>query len=602
MAVLGALGDLVLALSADTAKFQSDLGRAQREADKFSREVGRALGNVAGALLALGGAAGFGGLVKGQIDAADAAGKMGQKLGLATEELSGYLIAARLANVSNDQLQTGFQQMAKNQAEFVSGAGEAAAAFEAIGVSQAQMKALGGDTAKIFDLVAGKLATFEDGANKTAITMKIFGRSGAELIPLINEFERTRKVAELFNALIDKDTAAAAERFNDNLTMMGVGVQALGLSIARDTLPVLEQVTEAFVVAARETGHFSAAGQVAKAVLQTIAVLGSEVAFIFRMLGGEIGVWGAQLGAIARGDFKQFSEISKEWTRDAAQARIELDAWQARLMGVGEAAQKTGESIDKKLKAPTLAAADAAKKAADEYKEFSAAIMRAHEDAANAALADQEIEKRAGEATEKRMDDAARYAQALADFREGRLGEEEQLATRIKTVGDETKKADDVGRRFGMTFSSAFERATISGGKFSDILRGLASDVMQLILRMTITEPMARGIQSTFGGANFGSLFGAGSTSTPAIQNGGFALAEGGPVRAGEMHLVGERGPELFVPGSSGNVVPNGGFGGVTVVNNINVAPGGVTAAEVRYALAISQRQTLAAVDERYRR
>src|SRR3990167_11147200 len=116
MAVLGSLGDLVLALSADTAKFQSDLGRAQRISDKFGREVGRALGNVAGALVALGGAAGFTGLIKGQIDAADAAGKMGQKIGLSTEALSSYLVAARLANVSGEQLQTGLQRLAKNQA------------------------------------------------------------------------------------------------------------------------------------------------------------------------------------------------------------------------------------------------------------------------------------------------------------------------------------------------------------------------------------------------------------------------------------------------------------------------------------------------------
>jgi hypothetical protein len=47
-------------------------------------------------------------------------------------------------------------------------------------------------------------------------------------------------------------------------------------------------------------------------------------------------------------------------------------------------------------------------------------------------------------------------------------------------------------------------------------------------------------------------------------------MASGGPVSARMPYLIGERGPELFVPNTSGSIVPNGKFGGgVTVVNNI---------------------------------
>jgi len=44
--------------------------------------------------------------------------------------------------------------------------------------------------------------------------------------------------------------------------------------------------------------------------------------------------------------------------------------------------------------------------------------------------------------------------------------------------------------------------------------------------------------------------------------------ARGGPVTAGMAYMVGEAGPELFVPGRSGTIVPNGGVGGLTV--NVN--------------------------------
>ena len=46
--------------------------------------------------------------------------------------------------------------------------------------------------------------------------------------------------------------------------------------------------------------------------------------------------------------------------------------------------------------------------------------------------------------------------------------------------------------------------------------------------------------------------------------------ANGGPAQAGTPYIVGEQGPELFVPSQSGTVVPNGKFGGQTIVFNIN--------------------------------
>lgn len=62
----------------------------------------------------------------------------------------------------------------------------------------------------------------------------------------------------------------------------------------------------------------------------------------------------------------------------------------------------------------------------------------------------------------------------------------------------------------------------------------------------------------------FGSLFGAGAMGTPAF--------------AGKPKVVGERGPELFVPGQSGTILPNGrGFGGGSdrpIEVNINMSPG----------------------------
>jgi hypothetical protein len=62
------------------------------------------------------------------------------------------------------------------------------------------------------------------------------------------------------------------------------------------------------------------------------------------------------------------------------------------------------------------------------------------------------------------------------------------------------------------------------------------------------------------------------------------ARAAGGPVAPGGSYLVGERGPELFTPTSSGNITPNGAIGGSTITVNVNGGdPNAVVAAIQRY-------------------
>ena len=63
-------------------------------------------------------------------------------------------------------------------------------------------------------------------------------------------------------------------------------------------------------------------------------------------------------------------------------------------------------------------------------------------------------------------------------------------------------------------------------------------------------------------------------------------LAGGGPVRAGRSYIVGERGPELFTAGSSGNITPNHQMGGGSTNITMNINVSGVTDQSDKRALA----------------
>jgi len=81
----------------------------------------------------------------------------------------------------------------------------------------------------------------------------------------------------------------------------------------------------------------------------------------------------------------------------------------------------------------------------------------------------------------------------------------------------------------------------------------LITGLLDILLQEVLFKPLADSLANARGGGGdfFGSLLsGIGSFF-------GGARATGGPVSAGKAYLVGERGPELMVPGASGTVIPN---------------------------------------------
>lgn len=102
-------------------------------------------------------------------------------------------------------------------------------------------------------------------------------------------------------------------------------------------------------------------------------------------------------------------------------------------------------------------------------------------------------------------------------------------------------------------------------GKFG--WRDFVQNIIDVMMRSQVQQLIAK----TFGG--IGSVGGGGGGGRGGLFGGaiipGF-LADGGPAGAGKPYIVGERGPELFVPSTSGSVVPNGALGGSQVTYNIN--------------------------------
>jgi len=90
-----------------------------------------------------------------------------------------------------------------------------------------------------------------------------------------------------------------------------------------------------------------------------------------------------------------------------------------------------------------------------------------------------------------------------------------------------------------------------------------------------ITQYVAIGIARKFAGieAAYQPKFDASNLFSQApIMTGFPGLADGGTATAGRPYIVGERGPELFVPGQTGTVVPNHAMGGANVTVNVDAS------------------------------
>jgi phage-related minor tail protein len=109
--------------------------------------------------------------------------------------------------------------------------------------------------------------------------------------------------------------------------------------------------------------------------------------------------------------------------------------------------------------------------------------------------------------------------------------------------------------RTGTSIERALGQAARSGEtSFSNMTEAIVRDLARLAAEQFIEKPVNQLMENVISSLP---LFG--------------ARAEGGPVTAGGAYLVGERGPELFVPGASGSIEPGGAR---PVVVNLNLGPG----------------------------
>ncbi|HJV73174.1 MAG TPA: phage tail tape measure C-terminal domain-containing protein [Noviherbaspirillum sp.] len=337
------------------------MGRAAYQTEQAMQRIQGAADVAKNALAALGIGASVGGfalLIKGAIDAADNLRDMSQKTGIAVETLNGLGFAAGQAGGNLESMVAAAGKLNKSIAEAAGGNQQTSDAFKALGISVLDASGNLKKADVVMAEVADKFAQYQDGPEKAALALRIFGKAGADMIPLLNDggdaMRENIEYAKQYSGAT-AELSAAADNFNDTMGKLAIQQKSFANAMAAAVLPILQRVTEEILGASEQSDKFALATSAVRTVLETFVVVGSEVAFTFKAVGTEIGGIAAQLAALAHGDIKGFNAISQAMKEDAKKARQEHDKFIADILNrTPTAAGTTSGTPPPKKSAPTL--------------------------------------------------------------------------------------------------------------------------------------------------------------------------------------------------------------------------------------------------------
>ena len=243
----GLIGSLRVALGLDSAQFQAGLRAAQGDLRAFNKfGVGSFVGLSAAAA---GAATALGIAVKRSLDHADALGKAAQKAGVSVQALSRLEYAARLSDVSMEGLTGSLTKLGKAMVDATTDkTGAASIAFKALGIDVRDASGNIRDSNAVFLDIADRFGRMEDGATKSTLAMQLFGKAGAELIPLLNSgrdgLKQMADEADRVGFTLKTSTTDAAQAVNDSFTRLGLAFEGVSNRVTEAALPSLKNLTD----------------------------------------------------------------------------------------------------------------------------------------------------------------------------------------------------------------------------------------------------------------------------------------------------------------------------------------------------------------------
>ena len=150
---------------------------------------------------------------------------------------------------------------------------------------------------------------------------------------------------------------------------------------------------------------------------------------------------------------------------------------------------------------------------------------------------------------------------------------ESPIATMTEEVKELTTASESLGLSLTNSFADSFSQAVVSGENFLVSMKNIFVDLAKQIASMLVKAALLAAVFQMIPGLGAAQTAAGGATKFGSLFSGmiGGAFANGGRPPLGKVSLIGEKGPELFVPSSSGNIIPNDAIGG-SVIPDVRIS------------------------------
>lgn len=227
------------------------------EIDKKGEGIGKRFGGMAttvakwGAAVAAGAvAAGVGALalVTKTAETTDRVDKLSQKIGLSRQGFQEWDFIMSQSGGSVEGLQMGFKTLVMRMDEAVTGTGEGAEAFGKLKISATDVNGAMKDQETMFNEAVIALQNMEEGSEKAKLANDLFGRSGAEMMPLLNgaagSIDEMKLKANELGLVLSDDAVDAGVKFTDTMDQMKRMGGALFTQIGTEIMPVFQKMMD----------------------------------------------------------------------------------------------------------------------------------------------------------------------------------------------------------------------------------------------------------------------------------------------------------------------------------------------------------------------
>lgn len=530
--------ELFAKLGGDASGLQRALGNAQKsvsgagQAMERMRKVGvnafKALSVAAAAATAAVVA-----FVRSGMKAVDEQAKLARSVDGTINGLRALQLAAKDAGVESGALGSSMQMLNARLAEAARGSGTAAATIERLGLSASELLKL--DVDERMAVIADRMRELGFTSAQAQDALAQLGIRNRQLALLFTQggqaIRNARKEVRDFGLEVSQVDARQIEIANDAFSRVGLVVEGVKNQLAVALSPAILAVSTAFTDMVKEAGGLDTV--VEAAVRNSVTFLAGFVDVVHSV----------------RKAFVNFAITLREFGNKSKETDLELMKLKSHLLDL----ENTDPGV--RIIQGFNQARHTIRQAAEEAEAAAARVTRSF-----GQMVGGQIDMLLG--LEQVSKDTARsmtsaFGQSIHDL----LNRTREMSNNLQRLFKTNQElAFEAARNMQNAMSDFFF------DPFNDGLKGMLRNFVDMLRRM-VAELMARAALMAF---------------LTAVSGGGGPMAafanllmgsreRGGPVMSGKPYMVGERGPEMFVPHGAGRIVPNNQLGGGSTMVTVNI-------------------------------